>query len=309
MPRATPVPRRRHAPLTPALSPLSIVHDILTLQLTIIRHNTRLAIRTRGTDAIHDLRVAIRRFRNALRVFEPFLRATSAPLIRRRLLTANRRLGLIRDAQLWAEFIAQAAEDSGASLDPRWQHCIARAELSRARRERAIATVLGAPRFQNLVRRATRLVQDEIPALRRKDHHHDGRLFLVGKLLKAYQRLHRSRQTASFDDVEMAHRFRRRCRRSRYLAEFAHPILGHKTEKLSKRLKRVADALGDLHDAEVQREHLHRMAASPEGLILIIERRRKKAQLKFEESWRRLFSPRFRRALLESFTTTKERHP
>lgn len=283
--------------VTPETPALAVVCDILCQQLAIIRYNTRLAIRTRGVEAIHDLRVAIRRFRTALHVFNPFLRETQADRISRQLRTVNRRLGPIRDAQVWNEFLTAQSQAVDASGSPPWERCLKYAGTSRLTRERAIAGILASPPHRVLLQQASRLVRTDIPRAHRRAHAVQGSHFLAGALLKTCVRLTRSYKVALSGNIEDAHRFRRRCRRARYLAEFACPVLGRMAGKLARRLKDVADALGDRHDAEVQLEHLIRCTDPPEKLLRTVKRFREKSLRQFDKAWKRLFAPRFMKAL------------
>lgn len=52
--------------------------------------------------------------------------------------------------------------------------------------------------------------------------------------------------------VEEVHALRRRCRRIRYLSEFAEPILGRSVHKLTQHLKGISTSLGKRHDADMQ---------------------------------------------------------
>jgi len=119
-------------------------------------------------------------------------------------------------------------------------------------------------------------------------------------LLKTLDRLPRSYEAALSENIEAAHRFRRRCRRARYLAEFATPALGHTADKLARRLKDVADALGDRHDAEVQLERLAVCGGAPDELVQIVKGRRREARRRFDKAWKRLFAPRFRKTVRET---------
>lgn len=305
MSRSRPAPSRRLATgnrptVTRGIPALGIACDILGLQLTIIRYNTRLAMRTRGVAAIHDLRVAIRRFRTALRIFKPFLVGTPAARIDRQLRTVNRRLGPIRDAQVWSEFLTEEDRAGDPSPPPEWERCLRLAAKSRLARERAIAGILASPRHRSLLRQAARLVRTDIPRVHRRGNDTDGRPFLAGALVKTLDRLPRSYEAALSEHVEAAHRFRRRCRRARYLAEFSNPALGEMAGKLTRRLKDVADALGDRHDAEVQLERRAVCGGAPDELVQIVKRRRREARRRFDKAWKRLFAPRFMKTIREA---------
>ena len=85
------------------------------------------AARARGPEAVHDLRVAIRRFSRALRTFEPFAGREPARRIRRKLRGLMRLAGRVRDRDMALELL------SAAGLAPRARPMVA------LRRERAAA--------------------------------------------------------------------------------------------------------------------------------------------------------------------------
>ena len=97
------------------------------------------------------------------------------------------------------------------------------------------------------------------------------------------------------------HRLRKRCRRERYNAEFAVPLFGPEVADLAKRLKDVADALGDIHDMDVYLERLEKFSLpSPKSLRKRLKKLRGKYLKAFAGVWDRLFCPDFAAQLLSS---------
>ena len=72
-----------------------------------------------SADGIHDLRVAIRRLSNCLRVFAQFYPAHSAKRIRRRLSGLMELAGAVRDVDIALELLVQAAISPKAPLAER----------------------------------------------------------------------------------------------------------------------------------------------------------------------------------------------
>ena len=69
--------------------------------------------------AIHDLRVAIRRLSNCLRVFAPFYPGHSAKRIRRRLADLMELAGAVRDLDIALDLLLQAGAPPKAHLTSR----------------------------------------------------------------------------------------------------------------------------------------------------------------------------------------------
>ncbi len=291
-------PRKRCEGSVPAFgkTALDIAGGALAPQLGVIRHNAKRALRLRDAEAIHDLRVAIRRFRTALKAFAKPLQGTSARRLRRDLFAVNRRLGPIRDAQVWEDILVTLARRKNAPRADAWTRCLREAGKARAALEFEIGRVLGIPRFEGLLRRCDRLLQVEIPARNRGDD--EGTAFVARRLRRTYLRLLRVGAAPAFESVEATHRFRRRCRRARYLAEFAEPCLGAPAKSLARRFKAVADALGARHDAELHLEKLNGLPNPPPELRRALKRRRQTAREDFLKAWRRLLAPRYRTRVL-----------
>jgi CHAD domain-containing protein len=96
--------------------------------------------------------------------------------------------------------------------------------------------------------------------------------------------------------VREMHAIRNRCKRIRYWAEFAAPVLGRSIDRLSLRARRVTAALGDVHDRDLQLELLSGVRL--EGLPMLINemnRSREAACRRASEAWGDLRKKRFAR--------------
>lgn len=254
-----------------------MAQQILLAQLKLIESHAGRAARPCNVKATHDLRVAIRRFRTALRTFARFLPHRAATRLSLRLKTVNRQLGPVRDAQVWMGFLARAVTGFRRGDPDGWARCLREARASCRAREAEVESALGAIPFDALRALHARAGDGTmaLPFLSRKLHRHYGHLLRYGR-------------HPAIKSSERAHALRRRCRRARYLAEFAAPLAGPATGRLARRLKAVADALGDRHDAEVQSALLDAMTAPPAQLRHQVEARRKQAVRAFERAWARL---------------------
>ena len=86
-------------------------------------------------DAIHDLRVAVRRFSACLRAFAPFYPPHAARRVRRRLSGLMEVAGLVRDLDVTLDLLRQSGTPTGAPLAAALRSRRAKAE---ARLEREI---------------------------------------------------------------------------------------------------------------------------------------------------------------------------
>jgi CHAD domain-containing protein len=76
----------------------------------------RRAAKSGDADAIHDLRVSIRRFTQCLRIFKPFFPAKEVKKIRRRLRIVMDQAAEIRNRDITVELFEQAGVASGSPL-------------------------------------------------------------------------------------------------------------------------------------------------------------------------------------------------
>jgi CHAD domain-containing protein len=77
---------------------------------------SRVILEDPDADAVHDLRVAIRRFRAALRLFRPEFRRSEVRKIRRRLTEAMDKAGAARDRDIALELFAKAGVPESSEL-------------------------------------------------------------------------------------------------------------------------------------------------------------------------------------------------
>ena len=186
------------------------------------------AVATGTDESVHDLRVAIRRVRSALRTFVPVLPEEETLELDLRLKQASAMLGLVRDLEVLDEVLA--AEAAGPLRDRERE--AARAAL--ARRQELVRAELVSPRHERLVadlRLYVDALAPEADELRR---------LARGAARKAKRQLARAGQ----DPIGL-HRARVAAKRARYAAE----VTGN--PKRARRLKQVTDGLGIHHDCHL----------------------------------------------------------
>ena len=265
----------------PSLAPLpeeslaALVRGVLTTQLAIVRSHeagTRLGD---DIEALHDMRVAVRRLRSALRLFAKVLPrgrqagpgATSVSEIDTSLRWLASELGVVRDLDVQLERIeewrAALEEQDANALGPL-------ADLLRAQRQAArvsMAAAMDTPRLVELYRTLELLSAvgpGDLPrrALRPA-------VIALPRMLRRQYRAFRSRAGRIEPDpgveAELLHATRIRAKRLRYATEFATPIYGKRARALVSALKDAQDVLGLHQDAEVAIAALRRLVADAGG--------------------------------------------
>lgn len=253
--QVTPTPTRK-APAS------QVLQARLLKQVTVIRRYDPL-VRRDAPDAVHKMRVAVRRLRNALATYRPlFVREQTEP-IRDELKWLAAELGEPRDAEVMRERLEEMLAEEppevvrGAGYQRMDEEM--RAEYARARGR--MLEALGSDRYFALLDRLTELAagppwtaKAARPAdsvLRTRVRHDYKRL--VGRVEFADE---------AEDPGEREHRLheaRKAAKRVRYAAETITGVYGKPAKRFVKAMKRVQSRLGDHHDAFVTQERLREL--------------------------------------------------
>lgn len=201
-------------------------------------------------DTVHDMRVAARRLRAALRLFGDRRAWALEPQVK----ALQDALGAVRDVQVHRDWIAERAGG-----DPAVAELARRVDDERPAAEKKLRTALRA--WSSAV----------APALAEASLAAGGRGSLGGKRIRkevrrARARLERRLEDAAQEDLApaAAHRMRIAAKKLRYLAELAAPGRPRRTRRLLAALEPFLDRLGALHDADVRIARLERLAADGE---------------------------------------------
>jgi CHAD domain-containing protein len=262
--------------------------DNLTRELAAAR-----AGKARG---VHQLRVATRRLRALLALFEDALPPRVARALAGDLAELARAAGPVRDLDVLAKAVAKR----GAKVDPALE--LAVATILRHVRERraaahaALAAALDEPRVGRLTERLAALARGRGggPPL------HAVATGLVRPLVQKCLRAGRGVGDAA--SPAAVHRLRIRTKRARYALEALVPAGGDATRKLARRLARLQRLLGDQRDATTQRAWLADAASAfvgdAEALVAAgavgeaLRRRTKRLAKRVPAAWARVDRPK-----------------
>ncbi|HUK77579.1 MAG TPA: CHAD domain-containing protein [Thermoleophilia bacterium] len=208
---------------------------------------------------LHDMRVATRRMRAALRVFAPYLDARTMHPIERGLRRTGRVLGAVRDLDVFHEktmhYLDGLPAERRGELDPLLDIWHEQRDEARA----ALLTYLDGDRYPRFVEAFTALLDDPgraaLPIMTAEQEARPHRVSLVLPAV-VYDRV-----TAvwAYDDVvgghdtplPRFHRLRIAGKAMRYTLEFFEEVLGAEAKPLIGATKNMQDHLGDLQDAVV----------------------------------------------------------
>ncbi len=251
---------------------------------------------------LHDLRVAARRFRFALRFFRPLLSETSATVCEKEVADLCRRLGPARDAQVWLAFVEDTMARLGRREHPRWLAYLEETRAAEQREFRGLRRILRSSTYRDVARHMAVLVRSEIPDLERSGPSGEFGAFAVKRLRTLYRRLQKTKLNLRGLAAQDLHEIRKDCRKERYRAEFAAGALGPAVLKLSKQLRVLTNTLGTVHDMDIRLEAArageHKL---PPGCRKVMRGIRREALAGFRAGWQALHAKRCRRAVEKAF--------
>jgi CHAD domain-containing protein len=223
-------------------------------------------VRDDAEDQVHQMRVACRRLRTALKTFRPLFEEEQTDPIRDELRWLATSLGDARDTEVLHGRLVNELEADGSGDDP------ARARIDddlrkhyRTARRRVLRQLDGA-RYAALLDRldglieappftaaATAPARDELPRLARKTY-------------RAVRRRHDEAEHAAgtgvgTDDRAAAlHEVRKAAKRARYAGEALAPGFGKDAVRFAAAFEELQDLLGEHHDSVVTCQRLGEMA-------------------------------------------------
>lgn len=255
-------------------------------------------VRRDRPDAAHQLRVAARTLRSALRTFTPVCDEAWATGLRDQLAVAADALGAVRDTEVLYDRLERdvrtlAAEDRvralpalDALLRPRLLEARSAAleELRSERYLQLLVDLVEAARRPLVVDAADQHAAEVLPALVVHDW-------------KRLRRAVRALRQGHPDPHDPAwHRARILAKRARYAAQATAPSLGGRARRCAEELSAVTDLLGELHDGVVATQVLQDAADAADGaagfalgrLLAVEDAGVDRAAAEFLERWPRV---------------------
>ncbi|MVZ99129.1 CHAD domain-containing protein [Actinomadura sp. LD22] len=204
-------------------------------------------------DAVHRMRVAVRRIRSTLKAYRPVLAEERTEPLGPELRWLAAVLGEVRDL----EVLRMRFQERLGGATPMWLEDLARQERAAYRRMNA---ALKEPRYFALLDELDRLIAEPPlgQAAERK-----ARKELPGLVTRSWDRMARAYASIAIaEDAEVArHETRKAAKRARYAAELAIPVLGVAAKRVAKDAKRIQEVLGGYQDGVIAMEHLKAAAA------------------------------------------------
>ena len=251
------------AEITASMPASVAVARLLLRLLDTLEQNVDGVFRDIDTEFLHDLRVAVRRTRSAIKLLGEVLPADLAEHYKTEFKWLGDLTTPTRDLDVhllgFGPMTAQLAAASPADLEPLRAFLVRR----RAREFRRLAAALRGPRFRAITddwRKALLEIRDAAPRRRRREP--TAAELALRTTGRAFRRIVAHGAAITVDSPpESLHDLRKRAKELRYLLEFfacLHDPVAYR--KVIGELKSLQDCLGDFQDSQVQREEIHALA-------------------------------------------------
>jgi triphosphatase len=265
-------------------------------------------------EALHDMRVATRRQRAALRIVSPHFKKKTVKAFRDELSALADRLGAVRDLDVLIEALerhrSSRRPDAAAALDPLLEEWRGRRDDAR----HALLRHLDSGEYRDFVKPYDEFLAtpgagvkgsgDDTPNPQLVRH------VLPTEVWDHYARVRAYETVMSWASLETIHALRIEAKRLRYPLEFFQEVLGPGLSGPIEALVKLQDHIGELHDADVTigllREFLMRAAAvSPNPAVgeevgrylKMTEARLRTLQRTLKRPWKPVAGPRLRSTL------------
>lgn len=253
---------KQHSPLNRRQTVAQAVTALLEQHLVYLDHWEAKARDWNDTEGVHQLRVALRRMRSALRLFRPALPVEIVRPWAAEMRALARMLGPARDLDV---FIDEALGVVAGRL-PLPGEAILRdvAEQQRAEAYVAVRQMLDSERYASFKRGLADWLLTEGWSRGPLTEKHRQRLagkvntFARKRLDKQWQRVLQQGAVTDENAPEQLHQLRIECKKLRYAAEFFTPLFAGMDDFI-EHLKDLQDLLGVINDVAVTREVLDQL--------------------------------------------------
>ena len=244
-----------------------------------------------GPEPVHQMRVAVRRLRSALRLFREVGAGPELEGAADALRALGHALGPARD---WDVFLGGVGRVVGAAFpdDAGVARLLAAAGRRREEAYAALRTALDGAAFRRLGIKLALAAQSrpwepggETPALR---------AFAAAALGKRWRRLLAPGRDIAGLEPERLHAIRLEAKRARYAAELFAPLWGRQaSSRFIRRVTALQEALGHLNDAAVAAALMSQLGAAGRGraggiVVGLVAARAAGSREKIESCWRKL---------------------
>jgi CHAD domain-containing protein len=291
-----PAPRREGPPELPeGLSVAqAFAHVVGHLSDVIIQLAPKAVDDSTGPEPVHQMRVAVRRLRSAVKVFRHAIASPEIVEADKALKVLAAKLAPTRDWDVFATGTAAAVIEAVPS-EKRLQRLLNATERRRRACREDLQEFLGSAEFRRLgiLLACLAAEPDCVDFPETTDAPTPLAAFAAEMLGKCYKRVTDNDQQLSDLEPEALHAIRLQAKRLRYTAEIFAPVYpGKQTRRFLQRLSGLQDRLGALNDGAVAENLMHEVSNGSHvfatGLVLgFIAARTRKTRRQIDRAWTR----------------------
>lgn len=278
----------------------------------------------KSIDAVHDMRVATRRLRVALRLFGAYYKRGLVRDLEADLRKTGRTLGAARDLDVFnktaRQYLRSLPKQQRADLDPLLNNWKRQRQIA----NRTLVDYFDSPRYRRLVDKlgdflttpGAGVANNKASAAPVQVRH-----VLTSTVWARYEAVRSYEVLLPSATAEVLHALRIECKYLRYTLEFFQEVLGHGVAPVIRQVIAVQDHLGEIQDAEVAskllaeylaRAYKEQAAASAletadlDGVTRYLSHRRDQSRqmaATFPTLWKQIDSVKFRRRLAAVLVT------
>jgi CHAD domain-containing protein len=236
-------------------------------------------VRSRDAEAVHDLRVAIRRFAQVLRVFKPSFHGKEVRKIRRELKQMRDLAGEVRNCDIAFKLMSKSQRSGAAVLNPKLQ------DLRRGG-ERVLVPFL--KRWAD--RQSSLKWRGALANAATAGGDSSSKAPIAGTAQRMLPRmtqefLERGNEAAGTKiSPQGLHRFRIATKRFRYTLELFAPVYGSPLESSLEKVRRTQELLGDINDCDTVRRLLSHFKEA-DKLTSWLKKRQHRRIEEFQRYW------------------------
>ncbi|MFN8528999.1 MAG: CHAD domain-containing protein [Anaerolineae bacterium] len=262
-------------------------------------------------EEVHDMRVATRRMRSALRLLSDYYKPKSIQTFNRSLRKVAGALGSVRDLDVLIENLQKYQAKLGDEQKALFQPVIDRLDGDRQHARRVLVRVLDKGDFRRFVNDYAEFLTTQGAGARSQDGTPAQVRYLLPTLI--YEHLGTVRaydaQIAEGDAATL-HALRIEFKRLRYIVSLFASVLGSSSKNFINELKAIQDHLGNLNDSRVAQDRLSDLlpdlseaeAEVLNGYIDTLRQEEEKLREQVGEVWRHFNSKTVQRQLANAVT-------
>lgn len=290
--------------LSPDMSPSEAGRAILAFHWNQLLESESPTREGDNPEALHEMRVATRRLRAAMRDLRvPLGKAALVPFVEDIHWLAQL-LGSIRDLDVFLQWLKAYGGQAPTAERPWVDRVIGDRQTERAQRRAELIEALDSTRYKAFRERFSEFVKEK-PSGAPKSKGPQGTLFELAstKVAKQDKRILKKAKGANLKHLKRLHRLRIEFKRLRYTSEFFSSLYPRGLKRLIKTSTHLQDALGVVHDSDVQSrflEHLRcahlndaAMSGTLDHMIRNLHEQERKHYREFNKEYRHFRSRKF----------------